>query len=124
MPDGQSFFPNRTGASSAFKAEVDAFLDSALTEDLRAAGRATVGMHSETEACQKWWRLLLEHGSRHLGQSSMAAPDGQPRRGCTSRMLARTAMRRFCSRPGSERLARLSCMRAAKPRKIDIFLPF
>ena len=62
MPDGQSFFPNRTGASSAFKAEVDAFLDSALTEDLRAAGRATVGMHSETEACQKWWRLLLEQG--------------------------------------------------------------
>ena len=62
MPDGQSFFTYKPAASAAFRSEVDAFLEAALTEDLRAAGRATVGMHSEPEACRIWWHRLRRQG--------------------------------------------------------------
>ncbi len=45
-----------------FLTEVRAFLDRALTEDLRAAGRATTGVHSEIGACRLWHRRLYEQG--------------------------------------------------------------
>ena len=45
-----------------FLAEVRAFLDRALTAELRAAGRATTGVHSEIGACRLWHRRLYEQG--------------------------------------------------------------
>ncbi len=45
-----------------FVAEVRTFLDRALTADLRAAGRATTGVHSEIGACRLWHRRLYEQG--------------------------------------------------------------
>jgi acyl-CoA dehydrogenase len=49
-------------ADAAFRGEVDAFLDTALTEELRAAGRATTGLKSSFEACNAWRAILLERG--------------------------------------------------------------
>ncbi|MEH6807378.1 MAG: acyl-CoA dehydrogenase family protein [Hyphomonas oceanitis] len=49
-------------ADAAFRAEVDAFLDTALTDELRAAGRATTGLKSSPEACAAWRDILLERG--------------------------------------------------------------
>jgi len=46
----------------AFLGEVRAFLDQALTEDLREAGRQTLGVHADIEACRIWHRRLYEHG--------------------------------------------------------------
>ncbi len=45
-----------------FLAEVRRFLDEALTEDLRAAGRDTAGVHSEVAACREWHRRLYTRG--------------------------------------------------------------
>ena len=45
-----------------FLAEVREFLGRALTDDLRAAGRATTGVHSEIGACRLWHRRLYEQG--------------------------------------------------------------
>jgi len=45
-----------------FLAEVRAFLDRALTKDLREAGRATTGVHSEIGACRLWHHRLYERG--------------------------------------------------------------
>lgn len=50
------------GASPAFRREVDAFLDRELTEDLRAAGRATTGLKSSPEACRIWRDKLRARG--------------------------------------------------------------
>jgi len=47
---------------SDFVADVRAFLAEALTPDLRAAGRATVGVHSDIGACRKWHARLAAHG--------------------------------------------------------------
>tara|TARA_R110001606_G_scaffold175668_1_gene322197 strand:- start:350 stop:1486 length:1137 start_codon:yes stop_codon:yes gene_type:complete len=49
-------------ADAAFRAEVDAFLDTALTDELRAAGRATTGLKSSFEACAVWRAILFERG--------------------------------------------------------------
>ena len=49
-------------ASPAFRREVDAFLDRELTEDLRAAGRATTGLKSSPEACRIWRDKLRARG--------------------------------------------------------------
>jgi acyl-CoA dehydrogenase len=46
----------------AFLAQVRAFLDQALTEDLREAGRQTLGVFSEVEAGRIWCRRLAEQG--------------------------------------------------------------
>ncbi len=46
----------------AFLAEVRAFLDEALTPDLREAGRRTLGVHTDIEACRLWHRRLFERG--------------------------------------------------------------
>jgi acyl-CoA dehydrogenase len=45
-----------------FLAEVRAFLDVALTPELRLAGRRTLGVHSEIDACRVWHRRLFERG--------------------------------------------------------------
>jgi len=51
------------GADEApFLREVHAFLDSALTDELRAAGRSTVGVHSPIEACREWHTRLYQRG--------------------------------------------------------------
>lgn len=53
----------RSRSSEArFRTLVRRFLDDALTEDLRAAGRATIGTHSEIGACRIWHRRLYEQG--------------------------------------------------------------
>ncbi|MEL6829273.1 MAG: acyl-CoA dehydrogenase family protein [Pseudomonadota bacterium] len=62
MADGLQFFSKEAAASEAFRTEVDRFLNEALTDELRAAGRATVGMHSESSACRIWWDRLLKRG--------------------------------------------------------------
>ncbi len=42
--------------------DVRRFLSTALSEDLRRAGRNTVGVHSEIGACRVWHRRLYEKG--------------------------------------------------------------
>jgi acyl-CoA dehydrogenase len=55
-------FTYRTPAECAFQRDVQAFIDSQLTDDLRAAGRATVGTHSDIEASKLWHQRLYEQG--------------------------------------------------------------
>jgi acyl-CoA dehydrogenase len=57
-----STFTYQDTAERAFQAEVQAFLATQLTEDLRAAGRATVGTHSEIGASKLWHQRLYERG--------------------------------------------------------------
>lgn len=45
-----------------FVAQVRAFLDRELTAELRAAGRATTGVHSEIGASRTWHRILARRG--------------------------------------------------------------
>ncbi|MCA8902625.1 MAG: acyl-CoA dehydrogenase family protein [Hyphomonas sp.] len=47
---------------AAFCAEVDAFLEDELTDELRAAGRETAGLKSAPEACAEWRRKLSARG--------------------------------------------------------------
>lgn len=56
--------PASSGGSSdeAFLALVNDFLEKALTPDLRAAGRRTLGVHSEIEACRVWHARLFARG--------------------------------------------------------------
>src|SRR5690242_16164074 len=49
-------------SEEAFLAEVRAFLDHALTPDLRRACRDTLGVHAEIGASQLWYRRLYEQG--------------------------------------------------------------
>lgn len=46
----------------AFIASVREFLADSLTPELRAAGRATTGVHSEISACREWHRRLFHRG--------------------------------------------------------------
>ena len=46
----------------AFLTEARAFLDKALTADLREAGRRTLGVHSDIAACRVWHRRLFNQG--------------------------------------------------------------
>ena len=52
----------RAEADAAFRAEVDTFLNAALTEELREAGRATTGLKSEAWACAEWRDRLNAKG--------------------------------------------------------------
>lgn len=54
--------PAEGEADAAFRAEVDAFLDAELTEDLRAAGRTTTGLKSAAWACKAWREKLNARG--------------------------------------------------------------
>ena len=47
---------------AGFLADIRAFLRRALTEDLREAGRATIGVHADIDACRTWYRRLFERG--------------------------------------------------------------
>ena len=49
-------------ADVAFRRRVDSFLDTALTEELRAAGRVTTGLKSSPAACAVWREKLCERG--------------------------------------------------------------
>ncbi|MDX1292669.1 MAG: acyl-CoA dehydrogenase family protein [Hyphomonas sp.] len=49
-------------ADAAFRAEVDAFLDRELTDELRAAGRETTGLKSPRWACDAWRKRLNTRG--------------------------------------------------------------
>jgi len=51
-----------SATEQSFRAEVQAFLDAQLTPELRAAGRATVGTHSEIWASRLWHERLYERG--------------------------------------------------------------
>jgi acyl-CoA dehydrogenase len=51
-----------TITEQGFCGEVRAFLAEQLTPDLRAAGRATVGTHSDIAACRLWHKRLFERG--------------------------------------------------------------
>lgn len=65
-----SFQFDRPGAGASgercvdddFRSAVRDFLDTALTEDLRAAGRATTGLKSSHEACDVWRDKLRARG--------------------------------------------------------------
>lgn len=46
----------------AFLAEIRAFLATALTPDLREAGRLTLGVHADIDACRLWHRRLYAQG--------------------------------------------------------------
>lgn len=46
----------------AFLAEVSAFLETELTDDLREAARRTIGVHSEIGAARRWHRRLYRKG--------------------------------------------------------------
>ncbi|KQY91454.1 acyl-CoA dehydrogenase [Caulobacter sp. Root1455] len=52
----------RSMSDEAFLALVSAFLAKALTPDLRAAGRRTLGVHSDIEACRVWHAKLFARG--------------------------------------------------------------
>jgi acyl-CoA dehydrogenase len=47
---------------AAFLAQVRAFLERALTADLREAGRRTIGAYSNIQACRLWHARLFERG--------------------------------------------------------------
>ncbi|MDR3508558.1 MAG: acyl-CoA dehydrogenase family protein [Caulobacteraceae bacterium] len=47
---------------AAFLREVRAFLSQALTPDLREAGRDTLGVHADIEACRIWHQRLYARG--------------------------------------------------------------
>jgi len=53
---------DETRDDGAFLAGVRAFLDRALTPDLRQAGRETIGVHSEIGAARLWHRRLYRQG--------------------------------------------------------------
>jgi acyl-CoA dehydrogenase len=54
--------PDIADDETAFLSEVRAFLEAQLTEDLRRAGRATTGVHSDIDACRIWHRRLYARG--------------------------------------------------------------
>lgn len=54
--------PAATDPDEAFLGEVRAFLAEALTPDLREAGRRTLGVHSDIDACRLWHQRLCRRG--------------------------------------------------------------
>ena len=54
--------PDQDSDEAGFLAEVGRFLDHALTPDLRAAGMATIGVHSEIHAARTWHKRLFAQG--------------------------------------------------------------
>ena len=63
MSDGDNMTASASSLSdAAFVDEVRRFLSSALTPDLREAGRNTIGVHSDIAACRVWHRRLFERG--------------------------------------------------------------
>lgn len=54
--------PSSSDIESVFVEDVRAFLAEALTPDLRTAGRATTGVHSDIGACRKWHKQLAARG--------------------------------------------------------------
>lgn len=54
--------PDRELDEAEFLAQVRAFLDRALTPDLRQACRDTLGVHAEIGASRLWYRRLYEQG--------------------------------------------------------------
>ncbi|HXQ16842.1 MAG TPA: acyl-CoA dehydrogenase family protein [Caulobacteraceae bacterium] len=54
--------PSEAFDEAHFVADVRAFLARALTEDLREAGRATIGVHADIAVCRIWHRRLFERG--------------------------------------------------------------
>lgn len=54
--------PSGVSSDEAFLVLVNDFLEKALTPDLRAAGRRTLGVHSEIEACRVWHARLFARG--------------------------------------------------------------
>ena len=54
--------PSEACDEAGFVADVRAFLQRALTDDLREAGRATIGVHADIAACKIWHRRLYERG--------------------------------------------------------------
>jgi acyl-CoA dehydrogenase len=60
------FHPTTAGslrsADTAFLDDVRRFLATALTSDLRDAGRNTIGVHSDIDACRVWHKRLFERG--------------------------------------------------------------
>lgn len=57
-----SFGITTSEAGEAFRRAVDTFLDTALTDELRAAGRATTGLKSAPWACAAWREKLHAQG--------------------------------------------------------------
>jgi alkylation response protein AidB-like acyl-CoA dehydrogenase len=57
-----SFGITTSEAGEAFQRAVDTFLDTALTDELRAAGRATTGLKSAPWACAAWREKLHAQG--------------------------------------------------------------
>ena len=55
-------WPLSQNDDTAFLAQVHAFLEQALTADLREAGRRTIGTYSDTQACRLWHARLYERG--------------------------------------------------------------
>ncbi len=53
---------NDDDPDAAFLDDVRGFLAEALTPDLREAGRRTLGVHSDIEACRTWHRRLYQRG--------------------------------------------------------------
>jgi acyl-CoA dehydrogenase len=53
---------NDAHSDAAFLSEVRGFLAEALTPDLREAGRRTLGVHSDIDACRIWHRRLHQRG--------------------------------------------------------------
>jgi hypothetical protein len=47
---------------TTFREEVRAFLDAALTAELRAAAAAQAGVFSEGDVARKWHHILYERG--------------------------------------------------------------
>jgi len=60
--DFNETFASPDAADDRFLAQVRVFLASELTEDLREAGRQTIGVHSEIHAARLWHRRLYRKG--------------------------------------------------------------
>ena len=54
--------PTFSSADDVFLEDLRRFLSTALTPDLSAAGRNTIGVHSDLAACRVWHRRLYERG--------------------------------------------------------------
>ncbi len=54
--------PDARYVSEAFKSDVNAFLDHALTPDLQQAGRETTGLKSSPQASEKWRARVYRQG--------------------------------------------------------------